>query len=214
MRGKVLGADERLVIVTEDGERIVVAREDGAELFEAFDVWTATTARGDWERAAWNHVETMATEYLESIDREDVEEIAAVDREPLPTADQPQATTPQPTVTNAPVHSVWCSCPLCENWRHRSKTSRVPGEVQPAVESRLLDLRLGAIHKTLAEVGARGLGIFDGPNGSELKLYAVGGTVVIVQVFAGQDGYEVYAPIVDSNSITATMDAIRALAQR
>jgi hypothetical protein len=73
------------------------------------------------------------------------------------------------------------------------------------------ETRLKGIHAELASLGARGLGVFDGPNGSELKLYAVNGSVVIVQVFADGDGYEVFAPITKSNSITATIDALRAL---
>lgn len=80
-----------------------------------------------------------------------------------------------------------------------------------AVKHQQVDFRLSAITKTLAEVGARGLGIFDGPNGSELKFYAVNGTVIIVQVFADGDGYEVFSPLHNSNSISLTMDAIRAL---
>ncbi len=89
MKGKTLEANERLVVVTEDGERLAVAREDGADLFEAFDAWTQTGERSDWERAAWNHVETMAQEYLESIDREDAE-VSTVDRETVPTEPTPE----------------------------------------------------------------------------------------------------------------------------
>lgn len=101
MRGKLLGADERLVIVTDKGERIALGREDGADVYEAFDMWTATNERSGLERAAWNQVETDAATYLETIDREDAE-VETVERETIPT-DDPTPTaanaTPQPTTT-------------------------------------------------------------------------------------------------------------------
>lgn len=69
------------------------------------------------------------------------------------------------------------------------------------------------IYSTLFEVGALGLGTVTAPNGtSELKLYSINGTVVIVQDF-GEDGAEIYAPIIKGNSVTALMSAIRDLAQ-
>jgi len=72
-------------------------------------------------------------------------------------------------------------------------------------------IKLKGIHATLAEIGARGLGIYDGPNGSELKFYSIKGRVVILQIYGDGSGYEVYAPIENSNSITATIDALRAI---
>jgi hypothetical protein len=73
------------------------------------------------------------------------------------------------------------------------------------------NLRLNGIHKELASLGARGLGVWHGPNKSQLKFYSINGRVVIVQVFADDDGYEVFGPLTQSNSITATLDALRAL---
>ena len=65
------------------------------------------------------------------------------------------------------------------------------------IGSKATNLRLNGIHKELASLGARGLGVFDGPNKSELQVLLVVNRpgVVIVQVFADDDGYEVFGPL-------------------
>jgi len=94
------------------------------------------------------------------------------------------------------------------------------GQPQPSVNGRKTgvmnaaqrnSIKLNALHATLEEVGARGCGVFNGPSGSDLKFYSVDGNILIIQVFADDDGYEVYTPIERSNSITTTITTIRSL---
>lgn len=95
------------------------------------------------------------------------------------------------------------ACPYCiENARMNGTTAQRN------------TIKGNSLHATLAEVGARGFGTFDGPYGSSIKFYSVNGHTVIVQEYADRaNGYEVYGPIDSTNSITATLTAIRDLAK-
>ena len=64
----------------------------------------------------------------------------------------------------------------------------------------------------LNNLGAVQIAQSRGPNESSLEFYGLNGQVVIVQWFANEEGYEVYAPIFNGNEVKGTFDALDALA--
>jgi hypothetical protein len=68
------------------------------------------------------------------------------------------------------------------------------------------------LHEKLVELGARALTEVKGPNKSTLEFYRLNGQAVIVQWFADNHGYEVYAPIFNGDEVKGTFDALDALA--
>jgi hypothetical protein len=75
------------------------------------------------------------------------------------------------------------------------------------------ELRIRHIYSTLAELGAIGTGVYPGPGGSEFSCYVLNGHPIILQLLPKSGGYEVYAPLVQSNSVPETIAALRKLAE-
>jgi hypothetical protein len=63
----------------------------------------------------------------------------------------------------------------------------------------------------LAELGAIHLNYCKGPNGSKLEFYTVGLSVVMIQYYKGDQGFEIYSPIFNGNNLKATLEALTSL---
>lgn len=64
---------------------------------------------------------------------------------------------------------------------------------------------------TLDAIQARQIASINGPNGSTVDFYSTSHGMLLVQRFAEDQGFEVYAPICNSARIADTLNAIRAL---
>jgi len=73
--------------------------------------------------------------------------------------------------------------------------------------------RLEALYGKLASLGARHIAMTTGADKGPMEWYTLNGQVIIVQVFARGEGYEVYAPVAGhSNSVQDTLDALDRIA--
>jgi hypothetical protein len=73
--------------------------------------------------------------------------------------------------------------------------------------SRCEDLR-----EKLGKLEAREINAVKGPNESVLTFYALNGSLVMVQWYPRNGGYEVYAPIFSGNEVKGVYDALNELA--
>ena len=74
--------------------------------------------------------------------------------------------------------------------------------------------RLEALYVKLASLGARHIAMTTGADKGPMEWYTLNGQVIIVQVFARGEGYEVYAPVDGhSNSVQDTLDALDRIAE-
>jgi len=89
---------------------------------------------------------------------------------------------------------------------HKSKTHK-PGN-DPNCPTCVRHTQLA---ETLEAIHARQIASIDGPNGSTLGFYSTAHGVLIVQWYAEEQGFEVYTPIVRSNKIADTLNAMRSL---
>jgi hypothetical protein len=73
-------------------------------------------------------------------------------------------------------------------------------------------IRSRELSEKLARLDARHMNDCVGPNGGTLAFYRINGQSVIIQSFAEDKGYEVYAPIFNGNETKGTFEALDALA--